>query len=161
MINVQEMIKKAMKKELFPGKDELNLAARQILSEMKTKFVDIKEDITADIQYKMLKKMRKDRENSISIYTEAYEKTNSDVAKSNLEKAQNELEPIDLFLMELESEMPKKLSEDEIKNLVIETLERFMAEGTVPNKGMLMKLFKSRSDVDMAVASKFVNELLK
>ena len=61
MINVPEMIKKAMKKELF-NTDEMNLAARQILSEMKTKFIDIKEEITNDIQYKMLSKMKKERE---------------------------------------------------------------------------------------------------
>ena len=54
MIDVPEMIKKAMKKELYLGKDELNQAARNVLGDMKTKFIDIKEEITDDIQYKML-----------------------------------------------------------------------------------------------------------
>ena len=74
-----------------------------------------------------------------------------------MEKAKNELEPIDLFLMELENEMPKKLSEDETRKLVEETITKF---GDNPNKGMIMKLFKARNDVDMASVAKIVNSLI-
>lgn len=52
--------------------------------------------------------MKKDRENSIKIYSEAFNKTNSNIAKENLDKAKNELETIDLYLIELEADMPKK-----------------------------------------------------
>lgn len=152
MINVPEMIKKAMKKELF-NTDELNLAARQILGEMKTKFVDIKEEITNEIQYKMLIKMKKDRENSIKIYTEAYEKTGSKVAEDNLIKAKNELEPINMFINELESSMPKKLNEEEIKKVI----EDFLANNENPNKGMIMKYLKNRGDVEMSIAAKIIS----
>jgi uncharacterized protein YqeY len=162
MINVPEMIKKAMKKELFPGKEELNQAARIILGEMKTKFIDIREEITTEIQYKMLQKMKKDRENSIKIYSEAFEKTHSEVAKNNLEKAKIELEPIDLFLFELEKEMPKKMSEEEIKSFVKDLIDKF--DGN-PVKGMIMKLIsthnKTYNDIDMSIAAKIVNELVK
>jgi uncharacterized protein YqeY len=157
MLDVQSLIIKAMKKEIFVNNDDLNIAAKTILAEMKTKFVDIREPITTEIQYKMLQKMKKDRENSVKIYSEAFEKSKSDVAKDNLEKAQNELEPIDLFLMELEHEMPKKLSEDETRKLVEETVVKF---GDKPNKGMIMKLFKARIDVDMATVAKIVNSLI-
>ena len=157
MLDVQSLIIKAMKKEIFVNNDDLNIAAKTILAEMKTKFVDIREPITTEIQYKMLQKMKKDRENSVKIYSEAFEKSKSDVAKDNLEKAQNELEPIDLFLMELENEMPKKLSEDETRKLVEETIAKF---GDKPNKGMIMKLFKARIDVDMATIAKIVNSLI-
>lgn len=157
MLDVQSLIIKAMKKEIFVNNDDLNIAAKTILAEMKTKFVDIREPITTEIQYKMLQKMKKDRENSVKIYSEAFEKSKSDVAKDNLEKAQNELEPIDLFLMELENEMPKKLSEDETRKLVEETITKF---GDTPNKGMIMKLFKARNDVDMATVAKIVNSLI-
>lgn len=158
MLDVQKLIIKAMKKEIFKNNDELNVAARNILAEMKTKFVDITGEITSEVQYKMLKKMRKDREGSIKIYSEAFEKTGSNVAKENLRKAENELEPIDLFLMELEGEMPKKLNETETMNLVKETIEKF--GDNIPNKGMIMKLFKARTDVDMAIVAKSVNSLL-
>ena len=157
MLDVQSLIIKAMKKEIFVNNDNLNIATKTILAEMKTKFVDIREPITTEIQYKMLQKMKKDRENSVKIYSEAFEKSKSDVAKDNLEKAKNELEPIDLFLMELENEMPKKLSEDETRKLVEETITKF---GDKPNKGMIMKLFKARNDVDMASVAKIVNSLI-
>lgn len=157
MLDIQKLLIKSMKKEMFPGHDNLNIAARTVLSEMKTKFVDIREEITTQIQYKMLQKMKKDRENSIEIYKEAFEKTNSPIAKENLDKAKNELEPIDIFLLELEAEMPKKLSYDETKKLVEETLNKFNEK---PNKGMIMKLFKSNINVDMAIASKIINEIL-
>jgi uncharacterized protein YqeY len=160
MIDVQKMMIKAMKKELYKDNDVLNNAARQILGEMKTKFKDIQEEITNDIQYKMLQKMKKDRENSVAIYTEALTKTNSDVAKINLEKAQTELEPITLFLMELESEMPKKMTEDETREFIKDLVSKFDSK---PNMGMVMKLIKSyKGDklIDMQVASKLVKEFI-
>lgn len=156
MIDVQKMIILAMKKELFPNSNELNMAARAVLAEMKTKYIDIKEEITNEIQYKMLQKMKKDRENSVKIYSEAYEKSNSDVAKNNLEKAKNELEPIDLFLLELEAEMPKKLNETETEEFIKALLSRFPEN---PNKGMLMKLLKAKPEIDMATAAKIVGKL--
>ena len=159
MLDVQKLIIKSMKKELFKYNDELNIAAKNVLGEMKTKFVDITGEITSEVQYKMLKKMRKDRECSIKIYSDAFEKTGSNVAKENLRKAKNELKPIDLFLAELEGEMPKKLNETETMNLVKETIEKF--GDNIPNKGMIMKMFKTRSDVDMTLVSKAVNSLLK
>lgn len=155
MINVQKMILMAMKKELFPNNTELNLAARNVLGEMKTKYIDIKDEITNEIQYKMLQKMKKDRENSIKIYSNAYEKTGSNVAKDNLEKAKNELEPIDLFLMELEASMPKKFNELETEEFIKDLLSKFQEK---PNKGMIMKLLKAKLEIDMAIAAKIVGK---
>lgn len=159
MLNISELLIKSMKKDLFPGKDELNIAARQILGEMKTKIKDIKDEITADIQYKLLTKMKKDRENSVKIYSDAVEKTGSTVAKENLNKAQVELEPIDLFLMELEAEMPKKMTEDETRTFIKDLISKFPEK---PNIGMVMKLIKSNSmlNIDMATASKILKEEL-
>lgn len=160
MINVQEFLIKAMKKQIFidPEMVHLNDVARRVLGEVKTKCVDIHEEITTQVQYKLFQKMKKDRENSVKIYTEAFEKNGSNVAKDNLQKASEELEAIDYFMLILESDMPKKLSDEETRNLVKDTIEKF---GDNPNKGMIMKLFKARSDVDMATVSKFVNEFLK
>lgn len=159
MIDIQKMMIKAMKKELFLNNEELNFAARQVLGEMKTKIKDIREDITNEIQYKMLQKMKKDRENSVSIYEKVFNETSSEVAKTNLDNARNELEPIDLFLVQLESEMPKKMSEEEIRNFVKELISKFDSK---PNIGMIMKLIKSNStlNIDMATASKIIKEEL-
>ena len=41
MLNIQMLIAKAMKKELYDN-DILNLAGRNVLNELKTKFVDVK-----------------------------------------------------------------------------------------------------------------------
>jgi uncharacterized protein YqeY len=157
MIDIQKLIILAMKKKLFHDNDALNIAAKNVLGEMKTKFVDIREDISSEIQFKTLQKMKKDRENAIKIYYDAYEKTKSNIAKENLEKAKAELEPIDLFLIELEAEMPKKLNEEETKNLIQDILNKLNESNTIPNKGMVMKLLKTRTDIDMALASKIVN----
>lgn len=157
MINVQEMIKKAMKKELF-NTDEMNLAARQILSEMKTKFIDIKEEITNDVQHKMLTKMKKERESSINIYKEAYEKNNSEVAKNNLMKSENEFTVLNDFISKLEDEMPKKLSEEEIKSIIMNIIKE---AGEKINIGIIMKEFKGRSDVDMSVVSKIAKSCIE
>jgi uncharacterized protein YqeY len=160
MLKIQELLIRSMKKELFPDKDELNTAARQILGEMKTKIKDIKEEITTDIQYKLLTKMKKDRENSVKIYSEAVEKTNSDVAKENLKKAKIELEPIDLFLKELEAEMPKKMSEEEIRIYVKDLINYIKPEK--PTIGLIMNAIKSDAtlNVDMSMASKIIKEEL-
>ena len=91
MLDVQKLLIKSMKKEMFPGHDNLNTAARTVLSEMKTKFIDIREEITSQIQYKMLQKMKKDRESSVEIYKDAFEKTKSPIAQENLKKAEDEL----------------------------------------------------------------------
>ena len=159
MLDVQKLLISSMKKEIFKNNDDLNMAARNVLSEMKTKFIDVREPITSQIQYKMLQKMKKDRENSVKIYTDAFEKTKSPIAQENLKKAQDELEPIDLFLLELEGEMPKKLNEEETKKLINDVLIKFNDANMVPNKGIFMKLLKERPDVDMAIASKIVNSL--
>jgi uncharacterized protein YqeY len=160
MIDIQKMLIQAMKKQLFPNNDELNIAARQVLGEMKTKIKDIKEPITNEMQYKMFQKMKKDRENSVEIYEKAFRDTGSEVAKTNLEKAKNELEPIDLFLMELESQMPKKMTEAETEQFIDELIAKFDDK---PNMGMVMKLIKSNSvlNIDMAIASKILKEKLK
>lgn len=157
MIDIQNELIKAMKKQIFLNNDALNIAARQILSEMKTKFKDIKEPITSEIQYKMLQKMKKDRENSIKIYSEAFNKTNSNIAKENLDKAKNELEPIDLYLIELEADMPKKMSEENTRAFIKDLIARFDSK---PNIGMIMKLIKSNKNIniDMALASKIIKE---
>ena len=157
MLDIQKLLISSMKKEIFKNNDDLNMAARNVLSEMKTKFIDIREEITSQIQYKMLQKMKKDRENSVKIYTDAFEKTKSPIAQENLKKAQDELEPIDLFLLELEGEMPKKMNEEETKKLIEDTIKKF---GDTPiNKGIFMKLLKERPDIDMAIAAKIVNSL--
>ena len=48
MIDLQKFMVLAMKGQMYIGenKDALNLSARHVIGEMKTKYVDIKEEIT-------------------------------------------------------------------------------------------------------------------
>jgi uncharacterized protein YqeY len=147
------LIAKAMKKELYDN-DILNLAGRNVLNELKTKFVDVKGEITNEVQFKLLQKMKKDRENMISVYSDAFEKTKSENAKTNLTNAENELIAVNDFLKELEKEMPKKMSEAETKAFI----ENILATESM-NKGMLMKTLKSNANIEMAIAAKIVNQM--
>ena len=61
----------------------------------------------------------------------------------------------------LESYLPKQMSAEEVAAKVSELIAAAGLEATVKNKGMIMKLFKARIDVDMAMVAKIVNELLK
>ena len=153
MLNIQMLIAKAMKKELYDN-DILNLAGRNVLNELKTKFVDVKGEITNEVQFKLLQKMKKDRENMISVYSEAFEKTKSENAKTNLTNAENELIVVNDFLKELEKEMPKKMSEAETKAFI----ENILATESM-NKGLLMKTLKSNANIEMAIAAKIVNQM--
>ena len=69
MIDVQQYILRTMKKEIFGGDEAQNKAARQVLAELKTKQKDVVGEITAEVQYKILSKMMKERGDSIVIYT--------------------------------------------------------------------------------------------
>lgn len=153
MLNIQMLITKAMKKELYID-NILNLAGRNVLNELKTKFVDVKGEITNEVQFKLLQKMKKDRENMVSVYSEAFEKTKSENAKTNLTNAENELIVVNDFLKELEKEMPKKMSEAETKAFI----ENILATESM-NKGMLMKTLKSNANIEMAIAAKIVNQM--
>ena len=153
MLNIQMLIAKAMKKELYDN-NILNLAGRNVLNELKTKFVDVKGEITNEVQFKLLQKMKKDRENMVSVYSEAFEKTKSENAKTNLTNAENELIVVNDFLKELEKEMPKKMSEAETKAFI----ENILATESM-NKGMLMKTLKSNANIEMAIAAKIVNQI--
>ena len=110
MLDVADLIKQAMKKVLFEEENK-NILARQILGELKTKLKDIQEEHTAKIQYSILKKMFSDREKSISAYLGA---GRNDLA----EKEILEKEIISNFMAELEKELPKQLSSEEVATII-------------------------------------------
>lgn len=116
MININEFIKRAIKKEIFNSNDIENKAARQVFSEIKTKYIDIREEITSEVQYKIVKKMFNDRNKSIEIYKEA---NRIDL----LLKEEFELNVCKFLLEELEKDLPKQMNEFEIENKIIEILK--------------------------------------
>lgn len=132
MLNVTYLIIKTMKKEFFP-EEGINKAARQVLSELKTKYVDIREGITSEIQYKLLNKMKNERINSKEIYEKAYLNNKNENAKTNFEKADLELSVINILIADLEKELPKQLTESDIF--------RIFSENNFRNIGDCMKFF--------------------
>lgn len=107
MIDVAKRIVEWMKAEKGVARD----AMLTVLREVKTKYVDIREDITNEVQYKMLKKMKADRQKSLEIY-EANNR--NDLA----EKEKNEVNAISVLMEELEKDMPKQMNEAEIQDVL-------------------------------------------
>ena len=143
MLNVQSLIIKTMKKEIFI-EDKRNKAARQVHSELKTSFVDIREEITAEIQNKILNKMKATREKTIPIY----EKAN---AIDNLNKEKFELEVINELLDMLKEFLPKQMSDEEILKIV----NQFKSEGKSIKDVMIF--FKDKN-ADKKKVSMFFNQ---
>lgn len=151
MLNVPDLIIKTMKKEIFSSSDSSNKAARQVLAELKTKFIDIQEPITAEIQYKLLKKMGNDRQASCETYIKA---NRNDLAT----KESTEYLVIMDLMKQLEADLPKMMTEDEIKNKIQETIKDIPNEKL--NMGIIMKTFKDIKNVDKALVSKIAKEFL-
>lgn len=124
MIDVQKYILLTMKKEIFENNDK---AARIVLGELKTKQKDIQGDITAEIQYKLLSKMLKEREDSKVTYIS---NNRFDLA----EKESSEIDVLKSLLGELEKDMPKQMTDDEVLAII--------KKQAFSNIGDCMKWFK-------------------
>lgn len=148
MIDVNDFIKKTMKKEIFNNNELENKSARVILSELKTKYIDIKEEITSELQYKIIKKMSGDRNKSAEIYKEA---NRTDL----YEKEISELHVCNYLISELEKDLPKQMTEDEIKSKINE----IVSSNSNVNIGIIMKEFKSLN-ADKVIVSKLAKEML-
>jgi len=149
MINVSEQLTFTLKRKIFNNSDLENNSARQVLAELKTKQVDILTDITAEIQYKLLKKMLNDRITASDIYHNA---NRLDLA----EKEDTESLVIKKFLSELEQELPKLMSKEEI----ILKIQYIINNTNNPNIGIIMKEFKSIQNVDKKLVSELAKQLL-
>lgn len=148
MIEVNEMIKKTIKKEIFNDNEIENKAARQVLSEIKTKYVDIKSEITAEVQYKIVKKMLGDRNKSAEIYRSANR-------EDLLAKEESEIKVCSYLISLLEEELPKQMTEEEIKSKINEIIF------SNPNAkiGDIMKVFATLN-ADKSIVSKFAKEFI-
>jgi hypothetical protein len=149
MIDVKNRIFDVMKNKIFSDSQYENNAARIVLAELKTKLIDFRTDITSEIQYKILKKMKGDRETSIEIYTDA---NRMDLRK----KESIELLVIDKLIIEIEADLPKQMSEEEIENKI----KKFISENSNSNIGMIMKEFKDIKNVDKKLVSTIAKKLL-
>ena len=144
MIDVTKKIVEWMKTEKGIVRD----ATLTVLREMKTKYVDIREEITNDIQYKMLKKMKADRQKSIDIYE----------ANNRLDLAQKEKDEVNAItslIEELEKDMPKQMTENEIQ----ETLNKIKEENGMIEMKTVMACFKTLN-ADKSVVAKLAKSMM-
>lgn len=144
MIDVTKKIVEWMKTEKGIVRD----ATLTVLREMKTKYVDIREEITNDIQYKMLKKMKADRQKSIDIYE----------ANNRLDLAQKEKDEVNAItslIEELEKDMPKQMTENEIQ----ETLNKIKEENGKIEMKTVMACFKTLN-ADKSVVAKLAKSMM-
>lgn len=149
MLDVAKLLVETMKRQ-FPNKD----AYLVVLRELKTKLTVLAktEKVTVETQYKFLKKMEKEREDSKVIYVS---QNRFDLAN----KERDELTAIKQLLSEVEKEMPKQLSEEETKDFILITWENIKKQVDKPNRGMLMRELKYNPNINMAIAAKIVKEL--
>jgi len=149
MLDVAKLLVETMKRQ-FPNKE----AYLVVLRELKTKLTILAktEKVTVETQYKFLKKMEKEREDSKVIYVS---QNRFDLAM----KEKDELSAIKQLLAEVEKEMPKQLSEEETKDFILITWENIKKQVNKPNQGMLMRELKSNPNINMAIAAKIVKEL--
>ena len=108
MINIIKEKHSAMRMSPSIEKDALIT----VLNEIRTIETLETSEITAEKQYKWFKKISNSRETTMEIY-----KSNNRIDLYNKEKA--ELDVINHYLEILEKELPKQLSDDEVKNIII------------------------------------------
>lgn len=145
MIDVNFLVKQVMRHNLYSESELMNKSARQVLAELKTKYVDIKEEITANIQYKLLTKMLNDRIKAAEIYNKA---NRTDLEEKEL----SEIYVIKSLISEVEKDLPKQMTEDEI----IKKINDIILHNPNANIGLIMKEFK-----DLPADKAFVSKIAK
>lgn len=148
MIDVSKLIISTMKGEIFSSTPEEKAAARQVLAEMKTKYIDIREEITSAIQYKLLTKMANDRSKAAEIYKSAGR-------EDMYAKEMTEYSVIKSLIAEVEKDLPKQMSEEDILNKIKE----IAANQSPINIGLIMKAFKELP-ADKSLVSKLAKEFI-
>lgn len=119
---------------------------RTIMSDIKNLTVNAGKPITDNICMQVLQKSVKTHNDSIEQFKNA---NRLDL----VEQETTELQYISKWI-------PKTLSEDETRNVLIDLMKtQNIAQGK-QNFGMVMKLLKDRSDIDKKLASKILGQLL-
>ena len=141
-------IKQDMYNAMKEGNKHATSTLRVLLSELKEKSIEKKDDLTDEESIKIIKTLVKQRKESAEVYTKAGRK---DLAK----KEKNESEILKIYL-------PEILSEKESRELVINTIEEISAND-ISQMGQVMSMVmkKGKGKIDGTLANKIVRELLK
>ncbi len=143
-INMQERIKKDMKKAMKEGDRETVKVLRMLISDFNNRRIEKGEELEREDYIQVLKKGVKSRKESV----EEYEKGGrEDLA----EKEKREIETIKQYL-------PEQLDEGEIEDLVEETIDKLNAAGMRDMGKVMGKIMKEHKTV---VDGNTVKEIVK
>ena len=134
-------------KESMKNKDPARSSVlKMVISEVKNKTVNDGKEITDDICKQVVKKFIKQHEDSIKQFTDA-NRTDL-VSKEALE------------LTYLKFYVPNMMSEEETKSEINNIIKVNNIPLARQNMGQIMKIVKSYDNIDMKIASKYLNSIL-
>ena len=134
-------------KESMKNKDPARSSVlKMIISEIKNKTINDGKEITDDICKQVVKKSIKQHEDSIKQFTDA--NRTELVAKEALE------------LTYLKFYVPNMMSEEETKSEINNIIKVNNIPLAKQNMGQIMKIVKSYDNIDMKIASKYINSIL-
>lgn len=134
-------------KESMKNKDQARSnILKMVISEIKNKTVNDGKEITDDICKQVVKKSIKQHEDSIKQFNDA-NRTDL-VAKESLE------------LTYLKFYVPNMMSEEETKSEINNIIKVNNIPLAKQNMGQIMKIVKSYDNIDMKIASKYLNTIL-
>ena len=119
---------------------------KMIISEIKNKTINLGKEITDDVCLQVVKKSIKQHEDSIKQFTDA--NRTELVAKEALE------------LTYLKFYVPNMMSEEETKSEINNIIKVNNIPLAKQNMGQIMKIVKSYDNIDMKIASKYLNTIL-
>lgn len=134
-------------KESMKNKDQARSnILKMVISEIKNKTINDGKEITDDICKQVVKKSIKQHEDSIKQFNDA-NRTDL-VAKEALE------------LTYLKFYVPNMMSEEETKSEINNIIKINNIPLAKQNMGQIMKIVKSYDNIDMKIASKYLNTIL-
>lgn len=134
-------------KESMKNKDPARSSVlKMVISEIKNKTINDGKEITDDICKQVVKKSIKQHEDSIKQFTDA--NRTELVAKEALE------------LTYLKFYVPNMMSEEETKSEINNIIKVNNIPLAKQNMGQIMKIVKSYDNIDMKIASKYINSIL-
>ena len=146
--SIRHLIEEAVKSSMRERNKERTSTLRMALSEIKKEEIDRRVELSDEESIKIIQRMIKQRKESAAQFLEA--KREELANKENFE------------ILILQDFLPEQLSEDEIKDIVLNAIAETEAQDS-QDMGKVMGLLKSKikGNADMAIVSRLVRENLQ
>ena len=146
--SIRHLIEEAVKSSMKERNKERTSTLRMALSEIKKEEIDRRVELSDEESIKIIQRMIKQRKESAAQFFEA-----------NREELANKENSEILILQDF---LPEQLSEDEIKDIVLNAIAETEAQDS-QDMGKVMGLLKSKikGNADMAIVSRLVKENLQ